>query len=176
MILLDTQVMLWLRLGDPRLGPGARRGIDQAWHSAGVGVSAISFWEVAMLKDKGRIVFPEDVGLWRREQLGQGVVEIPVDGEIGIRAVNLVDFHPDPADRLIVATALGGHQLIPRTGGFSTGPARWGGWTQPSEDELCALKTLENSCPQRAAFRRRRTANSYLRWRPRQDSNPRPAA
>ncbi len=47
-----------------------------------------------MLKDKGRINFPEDVGLWRREQLGQGVVEIPVDGEIGIRANELPGFHP----------------------------------------------------------------------------------
>ena len=65
-----------------------------------------------MLKDKGRINFPEGLGLWRREQLGQGLIEIPVDGEIGIRANELPDFHADPADRLIVATALGGHQLV----------------------------------------------------------------
>jgi PIN domain nuclease of toxin-antitoxin system len=39
-------------------------------------------------------------------------VEIPVDGEIGIRATGLADFHGDPADQLIVATALGGHQLV----------------------------------------------------------------
>ena len=45
--------------------------------------------------------FPEDVGLWRREVLGQGVAEIPVDGEIGIRANALPGFH---ADRTIVAT------------------------------------------------------------------------
>ena len=65
-----------------------------------------------MLRNKGRIAFPEDAGLWRREQLEQGVLEIPVDGEIGIRAVELEDFHADPADRLIVATALVGHQLL----------------------------------------------------------------
>lgn len=112
MLLLDTHVMLWLRLGDARLGSDTRREIDRAWQSGGVGVSALSFWEVAMLKAKGRIQFPEDVGLWRREQLEQGVVEIVVDGEIGIRAVNLSDFHSDPADRLIVATALGGHCLV----------------------------------------------------------------
>ena len=46
-------------------------------------MSAVSFWEVALLKEKQRIDFPEDVGLWRREQLGQGVIEIPVDGDIG---------------------------------------------------------------------------------------------
>ena len=112
MTLLDTHVLLWLRLGDARLGTGARIEIDRAWQAGQVGVSAISFWEVAMLKDKGRIRFPEDVALWRREQLEQGMVEIAVDGEIGIRAVGLADFHADPADRLIVATALQGHRLV----------------------------------------------------------------
>ena len=65
-----------------------------------------------MLRDRGRIRYPGDGGLWRREQLGQGLVEIPVDGEIGIRACGLADFHADPADRIIVATALGGHRLV----------------------------------------------------------------
>ena len=75
-------------------------------------MSAISFWEVALLRDKGRIRFPGDVGSWRREQLAQGVIEIAVDGDIGIRAVSLAGFHADPADRLIVASALQGHQLV----------------------------------------------------------------
>ncbi len=112
MILLDTHVMLWLRMGEARLGTKARREIDRAWQSGEVGVSAISFWELAMLKDRGRISFSEDVGLWRREQLEQGLNEIAVDGEIGIRATSLGDFHADPADRLIVATALAGHRLV----------------------------------------------------------------
>lgn len=112
MTLLDTHVMLWLRLGETRLGPSARLEIDQAWQAGTVGVSAVSFWEVAMLQAKGRIRFAEDVGLWRREQLEQGIVEIAVNGEIGIRAARLVDFHADPADRLIVATALEGHRLV----------------------------------------------------------------
>lgn len=111
-ILLDTHVMLWLRLGDARLGPGARSAIDRAWRSAELCVSAVSFWEAALLKAKRRIQFPEEVGRWRREQLEQGVVEIPMNGEIGIRAATLPDFHADPADRLIVATALEGHRLV----------------------------------------------------------------
>ena len=116
MILLDTHVMLWLRLGERKLGTRARAEIDRAWQSGEVAVSAISFWEVAMLKAKGRIEFPEDVALWRREQLAQGVVEIAIDGEIGIHAVGLADFHADPADRLIVATALRGHLLATADG------------------------------------------------------------
>ena len=50
--------------------------------------------------------------LWRRELLGQGLAEIPVDGEIGIPANALPGFHADPADRIIVATALQGHRLV----------------------------------------------------------------
>ena len=112
MMLLDTQVILWLRLGSPRLGARARLEIEQAWQSDEVGVSAITFWEVAILKDKGRIRFPEDVGSWRREQLEQGLIEIPVNGEIAVRSVLLPNLHGDPADRLIVATALEGHRLV----------------------------------------------------------------
>ena len=112
MIPLDTQVMLWLRSGDPKLGTHARLEIDRAWRSDDVAISAISFWEVAMLKEKGRLRFPEDVGMWRREQLDQGIAEIPVDGDIGIRTARLRGFHGDRADRIIVATALGGHQLV----------------------------------------------------------------
>ena len=101
-----------MRRGDGRLGRVARREIERAWQSDELAVSAISFWEVAMLVDKGRIRLSDDVHTWRREHLEQGVVEIPVDGDIGIRAAGLTDFHADPADRLIVATALAGHRLV----------------------------------------------------------------
>lgn len=72
----------------------------------------MTFWEVTMLRGRGRLDFPEDVAAWRRELLGQGVIEIPVHGDIGIRANELADFHADPADRIIVATAMTGHQLV----------------------------------------------------------------
>ncbi len=112
MILLDTHVLLWLLVGSRRLGAGARLEIDRAWRDGEVCVSAISFWEVALLKSKGRIDSPEEVEQWRLEQIEQGLVEVAVSGEIGIRAANLPAFVADPADRLIVATALGGHRLV----------------------------------------------------------------
>ena len=65
-----------------------------------------------MLKVKGRLDFPEDIQIWRREMLGQGLVEIPLDGGIATRAGLLEDLHGDPADRIIVATALEGHRLV----------------------------------------------------------------
>ena len=111
MMLLDTHVILWLRLG-LHLGQRARTAIDKAWKAGELAVSAISFWGIALLESRGRINFPDDVGLWRREQLVQGIIEIPLSGEVGIRAADLADFHRDPADRIIVATAMQGHQLV----------------------------------------------------------------
>ena len=96
MILLDTHTVLWLRVGDPRLGPVDRAEIQRAWESDAVGLSAISFWEMAMPRYKGRMRHPDDVAKWRKEQLHQGLIEIPVDGEIGIRAYNLADFTLTP--------------------------------------------------------------------------------
>ena len=112
LLLLDTNALLWLRIGDRRLGGAARREIERAWQSDELAVSAISFWEVGMLVDKGRIRLTDDVQAWRRDHLEQGMVEIPVDGRTAISAVQLTDFHADPADRLIVATALEGHRLV----------------------------------------------------------------
>ena len=112
MILVDTHALIWLRTGDARLGAGARRALDDALRDEELSVSAMTFWEIALLKSKGRLDFPEDVGLWRRELLGQGLAEIPVDGEIAIRANALPGLHADPADRIIVATAQAGHRLV----------------------------------------------------------------
>ena len=44
--------------------------------------------------------------------LNEGLVEIAIDGGIALRAGSLRDLHGDPADRIIVATALTGHQLV----------------------------------------------------------------
>ena len=65
-----------------------------------------------MLLDKGRITLPDNVVSWRTDLLTNYLTEIPVNGESGIRANNLPNFHPDPADRIIVATALEGHRLL----------------------------------------------------------------
>ena len=112
MILLDTHVLLWYERGDRRLGAQARRVFESALQDGDVAVSAISFWEVGMQIQKGRLVLSLDLDAWRRDLLEQGLVEIPVDGIISARAGLLADIHGDPADRLIVSTALEGHQLL----------------------------------------------------------------
>ncbi len=112
LILLDTHALVWLDAGDARLGRRTRRLIDEAFAEDDLAVSAISFWEVAMLEVKGRLSLHQEPESWRGDLLDRGLLEIPVDGEIGIRAAGLEGFHGDPADRLIVATALAGHRLV----------------------------------------------------------------
>ena len=112
-ILLDTQVLLWMQYDESRIGRQARRTIDRSWEAHEAAVLVISFWEAAMLHEKGRLILPLDVSLWRSSLLQGGLVEIPVSGEIAIRANQLPGFHSDPADRLITATALlGDHTLV----------------------------------------------------------------
>ena len=65
-----------------------------------------------MLHEKQRIELLIDIGSWRASLLDDGLVEIPVDGSLGIRAASLQGLHGDPADRIIVATAMAGHVLV----------------------------------------------------------------
>ncbi len=112
MILLDTHVLIYLLFEESRLGRQTRQIIGDAWPDNNVAVSAITFWEVAMLHEKGRMTLLRNIESWRDSLLENGLLEIAVNGQIGIRANALPNFHPDPADRIIVATALEGHQLI----------------------------------------------------------------
>jgi len=104
-MLLDTHVLVWLDEGSQRLGSQSLSSIDAALKDGELGVSVISFWEVAMLVNKGRLKIQMDLQLWRRSLLESGLQEIPLTGEVGIYSALLDDFHGGPADRMIVATA-----------------------------------------------------------------------
>ena len=106
-LLLDTHILIWLAEGLADLPPRARLRINGAARGPGLAVSAISFWEVAMLARKGRISIRRPLHAWRMEVLAApGIDEIPVSGEVGIEAVSLPgELHDDPADRILVATA-----------------------------------------------------------------------
>ena len=113
MTLLDTHVLIWLTEGSDSLGAEARGLADVALAEERLAVSAISFWEIGMLQHKGRIELQQPPEAWRAEMLGWGLIEVPVDGNIGISAAALPALHQDPADRIIVATSsLAGATLV----------------------------------------------------------------
>lgn len=106
MILLDTHVLLWVVSGSDRLGKRACKRIEQEFSEGLVAVSAMTYWEIAMLASRKRIEMEQDSAEFRRVVMNLGVAEIAVTGDIGIIAGELEPFHGDPADRLLVATAL----------------------------------------------------------------------
>jgi PIN domain nuclease of toxin-antitoxin system len=105
LILLDTHCLIWMDQADPRMGRSARALADAAIEASELAVSVISFWEVALLQAKGRLRLRGATSRWRHEMLEHGVVELPLGGGTCIAAAALPDFHADPADRFIVATA-----------------------------------------------------------------------
>ncbi len=64
-------------------------------------------WEIAMLVDRGRLTLSMDVTAWLAVvEAIEAVRFVPIDNEIGVKSVELPgEFHRDPADRIIVATA-----------------------------------------------------------------------
>ena len=106
MILLDTHVLLWLDRDDPTLWPSSRELIRTAWGDGSLAVCAISFWEVAMLAAQGRIELRQSAESWRSDWLRAGLEEIALAGSLAVAAAELADFHADPADRFIAATAM----------------------------------------------------------------------
>lgn len=112
MILLDTHVVAWFWSDDRRLGQQAKQEISLALGQNTAAVSAISFWEVGMRLQKGQINLGLSLDAWRKALLEVGLIEIPIDGGIAVKAGLLEDIHGDPADRIIVATALEGHTLV----------------------------------------------------------------
>ena len=106
MILLDTHAWVWLDEGSCRRGKESLSLIDQSLKSGELYVSAISFWEVTMLIEKGRLEMRSEVELWRQSLIDNGLQEISLTGNIAIRSALLENFHGDPADRMIVATAI----------------------------------------------------------------------
>ncbi|MBW3670675.1 MAG: type II toxin-antitoxin system VapC family toxin [Acidobacteria bacterium] len=106
MILLDTHVILWLESGSEQLGRRSRKIIDGAFAEADLAASSISFWEIAMLTLRKRLSLSAPPEQLRADLLTNGLLEIPLTGDIAIAATSLEHLHADPADRFIIATAV----------------------------------------------------------------------
>ena len=106
MLICDTHVLVWLDEGNSRLGAKALQAMNTALAAGRLAVASISFWEIAMLVEKGRLDIRIELDVWRLELLQNGLLEIPLRGSTALRAGCLSAFHGDSADRMIVATAL----------------------------------------------------------------------
>ena len=105
MILLDTHAAIWFTT-DAGLGKRSQTIADRALADDQLAISAVSFWEVAMLVAKRRLRSLDSAADLREQVLNSGINEVPLTGDIAILAGNLDGLHGDPADRFIVATAI----------------------------------------------------------------------
>jgi PIN domain nuclease of toxin-antitoxin system len=95
----DTHVWVWSAAGDPRA--------EKLRNFSGTAIiSAISQWEVSMLAMKGRLVLKPDEETWFSANLAAPVSLVQLTAEIALTSCRLPEFHGDPADRMIVATAI----------------------------------------------------------------------
>ncbi len=111
MILLDTHAWLWWHSNPELLGDAAALAIEQAVkdkNENSIVISSISTWEIALLVEKKRLRLALETRDWIRKTESLPFVHfIPVDNTIALRSVALPgEFHADPADRIITATAL----------------------------------------------------------------------
>lgn len=107
-VLIDTHVLVWLMQGDQsRLSVRTVELINQAAQKDALYVSAITPWEIAMLVSKARLALDRDVGEWVQQALSlSGIRLAPLSPDVAVASTRLPwECHPDPADRIIVATA-----------------------------------------------------------------------
>lgn len=108
MIVLDTHAWIWWVSNPEMLSDTARQVIDDAVRRRELFISTISAWEVAMLVEKERLSLALDARDWiSRSEALPFVTFVPLSTAIAVESVRLPGFpHADPADRIIVATAL----------------------------------------------------------------------
>jgi PIN domain nuclease of toxin-antitoxin system len=104
-IVLDTHAAIWFAT-DRGLGRRSQRIVDKALSEDRLALSAISFWELAMLIAKGRLRVINSASEQRAKLIAGGIRELPLTGEIAILAAELENMNGDPSDRIIAATAI----------------------------------------------------------------------
>ena len=106
MIIIDTHIWVWWVHGDSRLTEGQFESL-KVHETDIIGVSAISCWEIAKLVEYNRIDLRCSIKEWFDLSLRYpGISLIDLTPEIAIEATQLPgEFHRDPADQIIVATA-----------------------------------------------------------------------
>jgi len=108
-LILDTHVWFWFAETDRRLDRSSTlSGIHAALGEGRLAVSVISIWELAMLESKRRLSLRPDARRWIEDALALPGLQLwQLTPEIALTSTRLPgNLHGDPADRMIVASAL----------------------------------------------------------------------
>jgi len=106
MIIIDTHIWIWWVTNSVSLS-AAHRNFLEKQNEDEIAINIISCWEIAKAVEKERLQLNISVEQWLKEAIEfYNVTIIPLDIPIIIESTRLPgDFHKDPADQLIVATA-----------------------------------------------------------------------
>jgi PIN domain nuclease of toxin-antitoxin system len=100
-LLVDTNVIVWLLLGDrPRVSETARLALEEERNR--VVVSAATVWEIAVKRSVGKLTIEDG---WGRALTRLGFDALPVTSIHAEAVEHLPWHHRDPFDRLLVAQA-----------------------------------------------------------------------
>ena len=127
MIVLDTHAWIWWASDPAQLGRRGRAAIEGAER---VGVPAVCCFEVAAAVARGRMALDRAPLEWIPQALALPRIELlPLSPAIAVKATQLGGLRGDPADRLIVATAMLDHAtLVTRDRNIRTYAAVDAGW------------------------------------------------
>lgn len=106
MIVLDTHVWVWWAHASELL-TSPQTQIIEANETDTIGVSAISVWEIAKLVEYNRLELPCSLHEWFEKALNYpGIRLLELTPDVAVESTQLPgDFHRDPVDQIIVATA-----------------------------------------------------------------------
>ncbi len=106
MIIIDTHIWVWWIHKDGRLTEKIQEYI-KANEEEGLGVSVFSCWEVAKLVELNKLTLHCLIDEWMDTALTYpGIQVLELTPKIAIESTQLPgEFHRDPADQIIVATA-----------------------------------------------------------------------
>jgi PIN domain nuclease of toxin-antitoxin system len=100
-LLLDTNVAVWLSLGDrDRVSTSAVEALGDTTND--VALSAASVWEIAIKRSLGKVTLPDR---WTAARQRLGFDPMPVTAVHAAAVEGLTWHHRDPFDRLLVAQA-----------------------------------------------------------------------
>ncbi|UCE51838.1 MAG: type II toxin-antitoxin system VapC family toxin [Desulfobacterales bacterium] len=106
MIVLDTHVWWWAISEPAQLSRKARQLITKMPPEQRA-IASISIWEFAMMVTRGHIELTISPDEWLDYAINKtGLTLLELNSKIALESCNLPgNFHKDPADRIIVATA-----------------------------------------------------------------------
>lgn len=101
-LLLDTNVVVWLLLGDSGSIPVQVQHELEDINNRVV-VSALSVWEIALKRSLDKLAIDDN---WLQALAGLDLSQMPITANHAAAIQDLPFHHRDPFDRLLVATAM----------------------------------------------------------------------